>query len=88
MNEFLQMLVENSPNKLWLLPKKCLYIISLNKKIKWSKFLFTSLLKAKVNILKLNKAPSCLFEKFNWKFRINFREFITKSTCEFLKLAN
>ena len=34
MNEFLQMLVENSPNKLWLLPKKCLYIISLNKKIK------------------------------------------------------
>ena len=88
MNEFLQMLVENSPNKLWLLPKKCLYIISLNKKTKWSKFLFTSLLKAKVNMLKLNKAPSWLFEKFNWKFRINFREFITKSTCEFLKLAN
>ena len=45
-NEFLQMFGGTLPKKLLLLPKS-LYIISLNKEIKWLKFLFASLLKAK-----------------------------------------
>ena len=45
MNEFLHMFGETSQNKLLVLREKSLYIISLNKKIKRLKFLFTSLFK-------------------------------------------
>ena len=54
-------------------------IISLNKEIKWLIFLFTSVLKVRSKHFLLNKGPSYLFQKFNWKFRI---------IHEFLKLAN
>ena len=58
-----------------------LYIISLNKKMKWLKFLLTSLLKAKKSMyLLLSKGPCYLFENFNWNFRINF-QIVTNSIC-------
>ena len=44
--------------------KKSLSIVFFNKKIKWLKFLFAS------------KGPPYLFEKFSWKFRINFRKVV------------
>ena len=54
---------------------------------KWLKFLFASLLKArKWTYHLLNKRPSYLFEKPNCKFRMNFCEIVTKSTCK--KLLN
>ena len=38
--------------------------------------------------LPLNEGgTSYLFEKFNWKFGINFLEIVTKIICEFVKLA-
>ena len=55
--------------------QKSLYVISVNEKIRWLKFLFTSLLKAKKErYLLLNKGPSYPFGKFNWEFRTNFGE--------------
>ena len=56
--------------------KKSLYIIFLNKKVKWLKFLFA------------NKGPPYLFEKFNWKFRINIWVEVIQSICEFVKSVN
>ena len=46
-NECLQMFGETTPNKRMHLQKTNIFIISLNKKVKWLKFLFTSLLEAK-----------------------------------------
>ena len=84
-NEFLQIFVETLWDKL-LLCQKTFAIISLNKKIIWLKFLFINLLKAKKWIyLLLNKGPSNLFKKFDWKSRINFCKMFTKSNWEFLK---
>ena len=70
--------------------QKSLYIISLYKQYKWLQFLFTSLLKVlKYMYLFLKKGPSYLFEKLNWKFKMNFHEIvIEKSIFEFLKSAN
>ena len=42
--------------------------------------MFASLFKA--------EGPYYLFEESNYTFRINFREIVTKSICEFLKPAN
>ena len=56
--------------------KKSLYIIFLNKKVKWLKFLLA------------NKGPPYLFEKFNWKFRINIWVEVIQSICEFVKSVN
>ena len=38
--------------------------------------------------LPLNKGSSYLSEKFNWKFKINIRERVTKGICEFLKTGH
>ena len=46
-NECLQIFGETTPNRLLHLPKTNLFIISLNKKTKWLKFLRISLLEAK-----------------------------------------
>ena len=74
-NEFLQMFGETSRNKLYNL-------------LKWLKFLFSSLKSEGVNIssvnISSNEGSSYLFEKFNWKFRINFLEIVAKSINEFL----
>ena len=35
----------------------------------------------------LRKGPSYLFEKLYLKLRINFRQIVTKSICEFQKLS-
>ena len=69
--------------------QRSLHIVSLNKKIIWLKFLFTSLLKAKKRTyLLLNKGLSYLSEQSNWKFRIIFCKMFTKNFWEFSKLAN
>ena len=46
---------------------------------KWLNFLFTSRLKAKKSTYLLNNGTSHVFEKFNRKFRINFREIVRTS---------
>ena len=48
-----------------------------------------------VNIVKFLRTPlddcfwpSCLFEKLNWKLRINFLKLATKNICNFSRLKN
>ena len=41
-----------------------------------------------VNLLRSKEPPSLFKKTLNYKFRINFREMVTKNISEFLKLAN
>ena len=36
--------------------------------------------------LLINKGPSCLFEKINWKLRINFCKMAIKNICKFSQI--
>ena len=66
-------------------PKK---FLDTSFKIIWLRFLFNSLLKTKKWTHLIDKGHSCLFEKFNLKFRINFFEMVSRSIWVFWKLAN
>ena len=55
------------------------------------KFLSTSFLESKMNKdinYRLRHKETYLFEKFNCKYRINFRKIVNKNICEFSKLTN
>ena len=74
--------------KLSLLTKKNKTLYKLPK-YEPIKILVQQFLKAKTRThLLINKGPSYLFKKLNWKFRLNFHEIITKNVCKLLRLVN
>ena len=88
-NEFSQMFVETFAENFHFCQKitKCHFSEQGN----CLKFLSTSFLESKMNKdinYRLRHKETYLFEKFNCKYRINFRKIVNKNICEFSKLTN
>ena len=49
-------------------------------------FFFFKKKKGNQTYLLINKGPSCLFEKINWKLRINFCKMAIKNICKFSQI--